>query len=50
MAKYKVYYSGFAYIEADSEENAIEDYEDFAYYEEKHIDEVEEVDEFVIYI
>ena len=26
MAKYKVYYSGFAYVEADSEEEARETY------------------------
>lgn len=48
MAKYKICYSGFAYIEADSEEEAMEDYEDFAAYEERHIDSVEEVDEFTI--
>lgn len=48
MAKYKVYYSGFAYVEADSEEDALEDYEDFAAYEERHIDSVEEVDDFII--
>lgn len=50
MAKYKIYYSGFAYVEADSKEDAIEDYEDISYYEERHIDEVEEVDEFAVYI
>lgn len=48
MAKYKVYYSGFAYVEADSEEEAMEDYEDFNVYEERQIEEVEEVDDFIV--
>ena len=48
MPRYKVYYSGFAYVEADSEEEAIENYEDFADYEEKQVDEVEEVDDFLV--
>lgn len=49
MAKYKVCYSGFAFIEADSAEEAMENYEfDYAY-EEKQIDGVEEVDEFVVH-
>lgn len=50
MPKYKVSYSGFAYVEADSSEEAKESYRDdecFAY-EEKHIDSVEEVDDFII--
>ena len=52
MAKYKVCYSGFAYIEADSEEEAIEIYDDDDYgiiYEEKQVDKVEEIDYFVIH-
>ena len=48
MPKYKVYYSGFAYVEADSEEDAKEDYEFASVYEEKQIDNVEEVDEFEV--
>lgn len=48
MPKYKVYYSGFAYVEADSEEEAMEDYEFSSVYEEKQINSVEEVDEFEI--
>lgn len=47
MAKYKVYYSGFAYVEADSILEAEEDYEFSNVYEEKHIDAIEEVDEFI---
>lgn len=50
MAKYKVYYSGFAYVEADSEEEAREDYEFASVYDEQTIDNVEEVDEFVVEI
>lgn len=49
MAKYKIYYSGFAYVEADSIEDAKYDYEDFNIYEERHIDKAEEVDEFIIH-
>lgn len=48
MSKYKVYYSGFAYVEADSEEEAIDNYEDDFIYDEKQVDEVEEVDEFEV--
>ena len=51
MAKYKVYFSGFAYVEADSEEDAVEIYHDgYTDYEEQQVDEVEEVDEFVVCI
>lgn len=46
MAKYKVYYSGFFYVEADSMEEAEELYDTNYIYEEEHIDGVEEVDEF----
>ena len=47
MAKYKVCYSGFAFVEADSEDEARELYADgFMTYEEKSIDLVMEVDEF----
>ena len=48
MAKYKVYYSGFAYVEADNVEEAEEDYEYSNIYDERQIDEVEEVDEFIV--
>ena len=48
MAKYKVCFSGFAYVEADSTEEA-EEYYDFDYiYEEKQIDNIEEVNELVV--
>lgn len=46
--KYKIKYSGFVYVEADSEEDAIEDYEFNSIYEEKQIDNIEEVDEFIV--
>lgn len=48
MAKYKVVYSGFAYVEADSEEDAIEMFDDdLDIFWEQRIDSVTEVDEFV---
>lgn len=48
--KYKVSFSGFAYIEADSPEEAEEKamYEDDAIYEEKKCESIEEVDEFSV--
>lgn len=48
--KYKVSFKGFAYVEADSDEDAIEAvlYEDDAVYKEIECVSVEEVDEFVI--
>ena len=49
MAKYKVYYSGFAYVEADSEEEALETYDYDSVYEEYGVDRIEEVDEFGVY-
>lgn len=48
--KYKVYCSGFAYVEADSEEEAkdiVLDDGDILY-SEYNIDNVEEMDEFVV--
>lgn len=47
--KYKIYFSGFAYVEADSEEEA----ENLckigeAIYDEQWIDDIEEVNEFII--
>lgn len=50
MAKYKVYYSGFAYVEADSVEEAREIYSYDSVYEECNVDGVEEVDEFFVNI
>lgn len=48
MAKYKVSYSGFVYVEADiveeAEEKAFDEVEEI--YSEKQIDAVVEVDEF----
>ena len=48
--KYKVSFSGFAYVEADSPEEAEEKamYEDDAVYEEKECESTEEVDEFAV--
>lgn len=48
MAKYKVCYSGFAYVEADSVEEAEDDYEFGSVYEERQVDMIEEVDEFFV--
>lgn len=49
MAKYKVCFSGFAYIEADSKEEAVDIYneDDFDYCEQE-ITSCEEVDEFLV--
>lgn len=49
MAKYKVYYSGFTYVEADSIEDAEENYEYDCAYAEKQVEKVEEVDAFTIF-
>lgn len=47
MPKYKVCFSGFAYVEADSEEEAEDTfYSDNCEFEEYEVDFVEEVDEF----
>ena len=47
MAKYKVYYSGFSYVEADSEEEAVDCYDSDYVYDEHCVESVEVVDEFV---
>ena len=49
--KYKVYCSGFVYVEADSEEEAkdiVLDDDDGILYSEYSVDNVEEIDEFVV--
>lgn len=48
--KYKVSYSGFYYVEADSPEEAEEKavYEDAAIYNEVSVEKIEEVDEFFV--
>ena len=48
--KYKVNFSGFAYVEADFEEEAREKvlYEDDAIYSETQVDNIEEIEEFVV--
>lgn len=51
MAKYKVKYEGFAYVEADSHEEAEELFEDDDYtYKERHVTSVEKVEEFLVEI
>lgn len=48
--KYKVNFSGFAYVEADSKEEAKEKvlYEDDAIYSETQVDSTEEIKEFEV--
>lgn len=49
MAKYKISFSGFAYVEADNEEDALELFDDdMDIFREQRIDSVTEVDEFVV--
>ena len=49
MAKYKVVYSGFAYVEADDKDEALELFDDdLDIFREQRIDSVTEVDEFVV--
>ena len=51
MAKYKVCYEGFAYVEADSEEEAKELFEDEEeVYREQEVTTVKEVDDFLVTI
>lgn len=47
--KYRVSFSGFAYVDADSAEQA-EDmfWNDYITYEEKEVTEVEQVDEWIV--
>lgn len=49
MAKYKICFSGFAYVEADDKEEAIEKLDDREeIFLEYQMDSVDEVDEFVV--
>lgn len=49
MRKYKIKFSGIAYVEANSEEDAKWDFDpDDCAYSEVVIDDIEEVDEFVV--
>lgn len=48
--KYKVNFSGFAYVEADSEDEAAENYDYDEVYRKEKIENIEEVDEFDIFI
>ena len=50
--KYKVNFSGFAYVKADSEEKARENvlYENDAIYSETQVDNIEEIEEFEVKI
>lgn len=49
--KYKVSYSGFAYVEANDEDEAQMAYEDGdTIYAEECIEVIEEVDKFTVYI
>ena len=49
MAKYKICFSGFAYVEAEDRDEAIELFDDdLDIFREQSIDSVTEVDEFVV--
>ncbi len=49
MAKYKISFSGFAYVEADGRDEALEMFDDdLDIYREQRIDSVTEVDEFIV--
>lgn len=49
MAKFKIVFKGFAYVEADDEEEAQEKFEDEDYaFCEYGVETVEEVDEFTV--
>lgn len=49
MKKYKVEYSGFAYIEADNKQDAEENFDlDNAIFAEWGVDAVQEVDDFTV--
>ena len=46
--KYKINFSGFAYVEADNEDEAVENFNVDELYREEEIECIEEVDEFAI--
>ena len=49
MKKYKVSYSGFAYVEAENMQEAKEKFEyDDSVYQEQAVDNVEEIDDFLV--
>ena len=50
MNKYKIYYEGYVYVEAENEDEAMEIAQDGfdVIFEEKEFVEVEEVDEFTV--
>lgn len=49
MAKYKVSYHGFVYVEAEDENEAFDLYDcSVGIYEEKEVTEIEEVEDFVV--
>lgn len=49
MGKYKVYYSGFAYVYADDPKDAEENFDrDCALFDEYQVDGVQEVDDFTV--
>ena len=49
VAKYKISFSGFAYVEADDRDEALEMFDDdLDIFREQGIDEVTEVDEFTV--
>lgn len=49
MAKFKVSYHGFVYLEAEDEDEAFDLYDcHVGIYEEKEVTEIEEVDDFAI--
>lgn len=49
MKKYKVSYSGFVYVEAENMQGAKEKFEyDDSVYQEQAVDNVEEIDDFLV--
>ena len=50
MSKYKVYYEGYVYVEAEDEDEAMEIAQDGfdVIYEEKEWGDIEEVDDFAV--
>lgn len=48
--KYKINFSGFAYVEADNESEAVENFNVYEYYREEEIEGIEEVEEFDMFM